>query len=397
MRDTNGTATTYDKAAEEARKAKADADAAETAAEKARREEDEASSPAAVARREVVAEKDAAAARREQLTALVPDLTKVERGSLDLVKDGQPTAGTAVAGRALQNAAELIKREVIDQTGADGWSLLITSDGDLAASDAAYQSTVAALDRVTTWADAVLKSTDVGADLKTEALPGIGVVAAAAAQAVPGILSLLSAHRTITTGPVTITDLAASAAVAGVLKGRNAKRTIFHDSVRLLPSGEISTKVDTLYTRRQELIERKALLESRKPTAAGNSPSEELASAIGLVASVSDNIGELLGDLTTVPTGATRSPLAAAILREGLHDGTFQYVLLVKAESASGMQLVNDRPLLMDDKFAVLAAASISWVLLEAKSGGVLDAGVTTGTAQARGVIGNTFALQDAP
>ena len=83
--------------------------------------------------------------------------------------------------------------------------------------------------------------------------------------------------------------------------------------------------------------------------------------------------------------------MAAAILREGLHDGTIKYVLFVKSQSASGAQLVNDKPLWLDDKFSVLAAASISWVLVDPASGEVLDADVTTGTAQANGKIGETF------
>jgi hypothetical protein len=57
------------------------------------------------------------------------------------------------------------------------------------------------------------------------------------------------------------------------------------------------------------------------------------------------------------------------------------------------MQLVNDKPLWLDDKFAVLAAASISWMLIDAAAGDVLDAGVSAGTAQAAGKIGDTFEL----
>jgi hypothetical protein len=385
---------TYDQAAEEARKAKWDADAAETAAKKAAREEAEASSAAAIARREAVAEKDAAAARREQVAALIPDFSKVERGELKVAGD-EPTAGTPVAGRALQRAAELVKQEVIATTGADDWSVLITSDADLAGSDAAYWSTLTGLERLETWAKSVLDTTasvagaSVAAEGKSLAVP----IAAALAAAVPGALSLLSAHRTVTTGKVTIDDVTAAAAVAGVLKGRNAKRKVFHDTIRPLPSsGVILSKVDALYELRQQLTERKVTLDSLKQTG-GTEASDEVVAAIGLVGKVSDSIEELLGKLVTVPDGATRSPLAAAILREGLHNGTFKYVLFVKAQSASGMQLVNDKPLWAKDTFAVLAAASISWMLVDGAGGDILDANVTTGTAQAEGKIGDTFQL----
>jgi hypothetical protein len=381
---------TYDKAAEEARKAKWDADAAETAAKKAAREEAEASSAAAAARREAIAEKDAAAARREQVAALIPDFSKIERGELKVAGD-EPTAGTPVAGRALQQAAELVKKEVIETTGTDDWSVLITSDADLAGSDAAYHSTLAGLTRLETWARSVLNSTaDVGAVAAGEGVP-VAPIAGAVAAAVPGLLSLLSAHRTVTSGKVTIDDITAAAAVAGVLKGGNTKRKVFHDTIRPLPSGgEISTKVDGLYQLRSQLIERKVTLESRKP-ADGTDPSDDLTAAIALVAKVSESIEESLGKLVAVPDGATRSPLAAAILREGLHKGAINYVLFVKAQSASGLQLVNDKPLWAKDTFAVIAAASISWILVDAAGGDVLDANVTTGTAQATGKVGERF------
>jgi hypothetical protein len=381
---------TYDEGAEEARKAKWDADAAETAAKKAAREEAEASSTAAVARREAIAEKDAAAARREQIAALIPDFSKIERGELTVAGD-EPTAGSPVAGRALQKAAELVKEKVIQTTGADGWSVLITSDADLAGSDATYHNTLGSLNRLETWARAVLDSTaNVGAVAKGEGLPLVPI-ASAVALALPGLVSLLSAHRTVTSGKVTIDDITAAAAAAGVLKGRNPKRRVFHDTNRPLPmGGEIARKVDGLYGLRSQLIERKVTLESRKP-ADGTDPSDGLTEAIALVAKVSESIEESLAKLAAVPDGATRSPLAAAILREGLHNGAVKYVLFVKAQSASGLQLVNDKPLFFGDKYAVVAAASISWMLVDAAGGDVLDAQVTTGTAQATGKVGDRF------
>ena len=306
----------------------------------------------------------------------------------------EPTAGTPVAGRALQNAAEKVKASVVDILGADDWSLLITSDTDLAGSDAAYRSTLADLKRLEEWASQVLSETESVAavphdELAPLALPILGAIAGA----IPGVVSLLSSHRTVTTGKLSIDDVAASAALAGVLKGRNPKRKVFLDSVRLLPTGgEISQKVDALSESRRRLTERKIVLEAKPKD---GTDVEQLTAAIALVAKVSEAIDATLGTLMTVPEGATRSPLAAAILREGLHDGTFKHVLFVKAQSASGMQLVNDKPLWLDDTFAVLAAASISWILVGTADGDVLDSEVTTGTARAEGTIGRTFQMVD--
>jgi hypothetical protein len=383
----------YDKDAEEARKAKWDADAAEAAAKKAAREEAEASSPAAVARREALAEKDTAAAQRAQIAALVPDFTKVDRGDLT-VSGSEPVAGAAVAGHALEKAAELVRNAIVARTDLNNASVLVTGDANLAGSDAAYHSTDAGLDQLETWAQAVLSDTakDAGVEREGEGFPPLAV-AGALAGAVPGILSLLSAHRTVTTAKVTIDDLAAAAAVAGALSRPSTELKVFHDTVRLLPDrSALSGKVDALSDLRGQLIERKAVLQSRTP-ADGKVP-QELADSIARVGAVAETIAELLTKLVTVPEGASRSLLASAMLREGLHDGTFKYVVLVKAQSAGGAQLVNDKPLWSKDKFSVLAAASITWMLIDVAQGNVLDAGVASGTAEGHGTIGDAFELE---
>ena len=378
---------------DEQRKAKADADAAEVAARKAEREEREASTPAAVARRELLAGKDAAAAQREQVSALVPDFGKVTRGGLTVTPGGQPTAGTGVAGEAFRDAAAWVTKEVIHNIGADDWSVLVTSDPDLVASDATYQDVKSGLGLMTRLARDVLASTEHEGEHVERFVGAASLAVGAVASALPGILSLLSAPRTVTTGTVEFDDIAAGAAVAGALKGRNPKRKVVHDSVRLAPGGGLLTAVERLQRRRHALVERQTALEARHPTSDGASASSGLAAAIALVTKTIESIDTYLGALHAPPAGGGRSPLTDALLREGLHDGTFQYVLLVKAQSASGMQMVKDN-LIRGDEFAVLAAASITWILLSLPSGEVLDAAVTTGTAQATGKIAESFSLQ---
>ena len=103
------------------------------------------------------------------------------------------------------------------------------------------------------------------------------------------------------------------------------------------------------------------------------------------------NIDAFVTILTNVPDGASRSLLTTAALREGLHADAFGYVLLVKAQSASTMQLVNNKPLWMKDTFSLIATASITWLLLEARNGDVVDGDVTTGTAQLNGKMGRSL------
>lgn len=381
-----------DKLREDARRAKADADAAEAAAAAAKRQEAEASSPAALARRAAVADKDAVAARRDQLAALVPDLSSVSRGDLTLAQGGQPAGGTAVGGRALHDAASAVAAAVVGRIDTDG-SVLVTSDDELAASDAAYHDVMLALEHLIRLAEDVLASTPAEVPPVAATPESLEVAAAAAAvgKAVPGVLSLLSAHRTVTTGTLDVDDLAASAAIAGALKSASANSKVFHDSVRLVAqNGGVYDALEALRRRRADLVRRRVELEARTPA----QDVDELAQSIALVRSVSDSIDAFVTMLTTVPDGTTRSPLTAAALRQGLHDGTFGFVLLVKAQSASGMQLVNDKPLWMKDTFSVIAAASITWLLLDARDGGVVDGGVTTGTTQLNGKIGRSLEFQ---
>jgi hypothetical protein len=283
------------------------------------------------------------------------------------------------------------------RTNNDQWKLLVTSDAELAASDAAYWAAVTGLDRLTAMAISVLQATAApeapsggGTTPEPEGFPVVPLLGALA-QAVPAIISLFQTNRTVTTGSVEIDDLAAAAAVAGVMKGENQQRTVFHDAFRVLPKGVVHDKVETVRDRREDLIKRKLELEARKPAGAAD-PEEatDLEVSIALVATVGDSIDEFLQTLTAVPEGGKMSAFAAAVLRQGLHDGSFTHVLCVKAQSASAIQVVGEKAF-RNDPVAVLAAATITWMLIDATSGQLLDAGVTSGTAQATGKIGDAF------
>jgi hypothetical protein len=109
---------------------------------------------------------------------------------------------------------------------------------------------------------------------------------------------------------------------------------------------------------------------------------------------VGDSIDEFLKTLTAVPETGTTSPLAAAALRQGLHDGSITHVLLVKTQSASAIQVLSQKAF-RNDAVAVLAAATITWMLIETTSGQLLDGGVSSGTAQATRKFGDVFHFDD--
>jgi hypothetical protein len=168
---------------------------------------------------------------------------------------------------------------------------------------------------------------------------------------------------------------------------------VYHDTVRLASRApEISGALDTLADRRDQLLLRQRELESLPsvpPSANGAEAADrQAATTIAAVAAVVAAVDAYLERLVSIPDGATRSPLTAAVLRSALHDGSVDSVLLVKAESASGMRLLDDRPLWFADRFSIVSAATLTWALIEIPGGQLRLSGVTTGTALTSGKVG---------
>jgi hypothetical protein len=429
-----------EKALADATKAKADARAAEAAARKAEREADEAAAPTARGQREAEsrkataeADKAAAAARREQLAALIPDFSKVQPGSLE-VKGDQPMFGTALAQRALEAAAKsAMEQAAATLSNDDSTRLLMITDADLATSDGVYHNVSTGLDQLIAAAEKLLE------EPKLERVAGVVALAGALAGAVPGLLSLFSSRRTVTTAPVAITDLAAVAAATGALKKAKPGLVVTHDTLRLLPTGAIHERIARLSGLRQKLTGKKLETEDERARITGDLTtaretvagvladlewaSEEsrpalkeqlelaqkqasgyeevltgMAVRVGLIDSVREAIDAFMVSLTGVPDGQTRSPLTLAVMREQLHaspgqEPAFTHVLLVKGEGGSAAQTVDDRPLWSEDKFSVVATAGITYMLIETTRSTIVEAGVATASAAGHGTIGSQFAL----
>ncbi len=428
-----------EKAAADARSAKAKADGDERNAAQAgsalgRQKRD------AVARQKIAeAEKAAAAAQADQMAALIPDLGDVERGKLDTEKAEIPLFAGAVAGRALDYAAGKLV-EALSKPLGEPARVLVTSDAELAASHAAYLDVLNGLEQLNAAARGLLgdlEPPEVGAEPPEDAaakqeLAALPLVQAAVA-ALPGALSLLSAHRAIATSAATVDDLAAAAATAGRLREDKPAITIVHDNVRLLSNGVVHARLTTLSEHRQKLVGSKLSfgdLKSRKSEelsvaqgrvkdveavlerdpadqAAKNALPDRRAEAAGLereVAEAAIRIGlidgtiaaidKFLTSLTTVPKGGTRSPLTLAALREDLRDGKdpFTHVLLVKGNGGSTSQVIDDKPLWAADRFAVVGTAGITYMLIDTATSNVLAAGNASGAADVSGKVTTEFA-----
>lgn len=367
-------------------------DAAARAAAELRRAEAEATKAEAEAQAAV------ADAQQRAVAAYVPDLSRVSRGSLELKGDA-PLFMNGVTQRALDVAAT----RLVEQLGTDGIAgtarLLITSDAELAASDAAYADVVTGMDELVAAADALLAAPDEApADVRASAamlVPALGAVGQVAAAALPGVLSLLSAHRTVTTASARTSDLAAAASVAGELRRRHSEMTVVHDDIRLVPRGDVYQRLRDVGDRRRRLVARRVNLTATGPAADDKYLQALLAAADALV----EAIDRFTSAARTIPQGATRAPLTLAALHEQLHGDpanatTFTHVLFVQGTDGSVQQVTDDRPLWFKDRFEVVGSAGITYLLIDVPTSHVLSAGTAAGTATIHGRIGDSLTFE---
>lgn len=407
----------------EAEKVKAEAESAKIKVRKEEREEREAAESGAKAlrdaeRRQKIAEAEKAttAATRDQIAALIPDFKDVDRGKLE-DKSEKPMFEAALAQRALASAASAIADKARDELkGTGSWRLLITSDTGLAVSDATYHDVVAGLDELTQAAEGALhepEAKDQATDHPGELLgmlafaPAAAPVVSAVAAAVPALLGVFSAQRTLRSTDVQKNDLAGAAAVAGFLTTEGDDGTVVHDDFRLLPTDGVHRKHAALVRLRRRLTALKLTLEAEKArtSADDDKAHTRIAVRLGLTEGVSSAIDTFNASLVTVPQDATRSPLGVAATREQLHAGgendpdAFTHVLLIKSEGGGVYQTIDDKPFLMDDKVSIIATVSVTWILIGAGTSEVVGAGTVGGTATAHGNIGDRFhvAFDDQP
>lgn len=444
----------------EADKARAEADKSEaearSAAAKAHTDEVTAAEhDSAAARRQrdaeadkatAVANKDAAAARQAQISALVPDLSKIKESSLEVTGD-VALWGTMLAYRALDSATTTLVKELPGDwrnPPSEPRRLLVTSDSMLVNSDSLYQDVSTGLDQLIGLAGTVL-GTKERAEEEALATDVVGALAAA----VPSVLSLFSAQRTVTTKAITVSDQAAAAAAAGaILEACKGNISVVHDDFRLVPKTGIYRRSKDLSEKRGKLLVAKAKLTAEKSRAdwaleenktsiaelkqklkdATDDASKALlekkiketeekqpglievsdyaAARLSMRETALGAIDTFTTALTTVAAGSQRSPLAAAALRELLHqtprgaDGRapenlaedmspFSHVLLVRAEAGSSQQVVSKRPLWWRDRFSTAATVTVTYMLIQTGDSSIVAAGAQVGTATAHGQIGS--------
>ncbi|WP_020144410.1 hypothetical protein [Terracoccus sp. 273MFTsu3.1] len=307
-----------DKATADAAKARADADQARATADKTTADNEAAQRSTAVAATDATnlktaaeAERDAAAARTATATALVPDLSKLEKSALTVT--GDPVRGVAVSTFALGAAATEAAKQVTDVLPDDlsTPALLVTTDPELAAGDAVYWqvlSTLAELrGRVRTVLDAELSLQEPGAQEAPGPgttrggdelgpggvtapgldVTGVGAAVAAVAKLVPGVLNLFVADRTVATSAVTHEDSTCAVAVVGALAAAGC--TVSLDTFRTLGRSPLQKRLGRLAARREDLAAALLRLATAKAEAA-----TAVAEADRAVASARSDLAELV-------------------------------------------------------------------------------------------------------
>ncbi len=332
------------------------------------------------------AEKTIAEARQSQLAALVPDLSDVDRGALE-VKGESAVLGNLATHRALKLAAQKVDQKV--KEGVDKIVLVTTAD-DTAASDIVYHQTLATLRHLTEQAEDLIPQhqldddthePQVGSALEADA--GVTAAFGAVAAAVPSLLSTLSAKRTVSSSARTGSAMTAAVAVVGELSD-NGRTKVWLENLRLVQHTKVLHDVI-------------ALDEMRGKLARVAESSNESATTIKALL---DQIAKFLTAIMAAPSESSRSALMTSALHERIyhpspgHDGSapaFTHILWIQALNSSTSQVVDDRPLLFEDKVSILGSVSISWVLIDTSYGAVVSGGTANGTAQLSGTIGSKF------
>ena len=378
--------------------AAANAQAAQVAAEKAQAELDEWSSPTAVAARAAQQRADTAQAETSlmnssfgQFTGAVPDLSKVSTGSTT-VDSGTQLFGSALVLEALGEAGRAAGGEIADKVTDKSKYVLVTTEIDLASTDAMYGQVKEGLEQL------LQAAKDLTAPAVTEPAPPerisggqesiiAGAVGLAAA-ALPAVVSLFSANRKISGAAVSADDTQAAIAVAAGMAQHETPLKVLMDDFRTVNrTGGIGNLLDEVNAQRLILAGRKAELTNSGP---------EDSSTLALVGQVAAAIDAFLASILAVPTGATRSAYTSAILRERLHDGSIPCVVLIKGVGGSTAQVVNDKPFWFKDTFTTIASAGLSWLLIAAADGGVVAGGTKVSTLQMNGTVGSTVTASPA-
>lgn len=396
-----------DLAAVELEKQKAEADLARTNADKAKAElqkvrDEYAEWTEGKNVRQQAAAADALAkemanesTRRSWIADAVPDLTRVDPDNLE--GTDKPLLTAMLASRALNKSATEVAEQLFGDEPVNG-HVFLTTDQSLVDRLAIYKSVENEIKLATRLIDSTLKLFPHFEDIRTlrsqsetqdasRGVAGFGPVSAtvsAIAAALPGVLSLFSAKRTLATADITQDAYVTMVAVAGALLARKNPPVVIMDETRVLPE---DTKIEDAFARlySQSL----GLTAAIKVSAPGDSADNVKASAALSV------VQTVMETLTKVDEKTGLSMLTMAASQEALQDANLKHIVVVTAAGSSTTQLINDRPLWWADTFSVLTTSAIAFACVDPKTGYIENAGISTGISQLKGKIGTDIEIDN--
>jgi hypothetical protein len=391
--------------------------------------------------------------------SLVPDLTGVSASTVDDKSTGVAFSGL-VTYSALHHAAEMIGlriKPVLADPDPSRWAtVLVTSQSDLLTSDLLASTVSSSLEKLLEFADKVLAEdkegpkpatgqewatlhTEIAAGAVATALAGgLGAVTtaglgplgigAAAAAAIPSIISLFSSTTTVKDQTENITDLATTTAVVAAAANELAGYTVVHEDFRLAPEeSPILNKYRELADKRMALVFQQEQVQKTKNDAdlklsraqqqqdaakkatppkpddpdldtQVNDAQNASANAAASLAVISGTINSIDAFTTAVNATAagSRSPLAIAVLSELLHqdkgngasaDG-IGYVLSVKGLGGQSVEYTKNRHV-GTDSYTTLADAPVAFMLYDLKERKIISSGIANGVSSVHGRLGH--------
>jgi len=423
---------------------------------KALQDEIDRKSPLAIQSRDATAAKDIALAKkataeanREAATGWVPDLSAVTGGT---TKFGEAPVmyGPSLSASAITSAARDLAAAVEPALAARSQDrplrILVTDQAQLVDSGGSYLDTVAQAETLLNAANSeIAKSAEARRDQPSplpegeielirirgvEHLANImaGVAATAAetpasapaeiaentlASIIPEIASLFSVDRTLSYATQDIDVITAHAAVVDAVLALDLTLTVTHDAFRTLPRSGIYGTVRELQIAlvglRTATLAEDALVSSitlvQPPDAAPDEVKRKFAADKKRVDDAKNRqaaqaaraaaIEAFVVSVAAKPeVGHSRLTLAA--MREQLHggeNGAFDFVLLVPKPTAGAHQILSDRKIGWD-RLSVGAAASLSYMLMDPRTGEIASSGVSGGRSGLAGRVGGQLALQ---
>lgn len=318
-----------------------------------------------------------AEAARSAWKDVTPDLGSVERGTTSVSED-TVMFSTLLATRALEEAASEVSKKVT-QKASGGMGVIVTTDADLVARFARYRQTLVQVREVKGLVERVVEPAQ-GHSIEAASVVGLAV---AAANLLPGVLGMISANRSVTSKELAQDETTVAMAVTGAILGREPSLNVRMDRTRSLPTtSTLMTAWEALTTATYELRKRLAEEEAK-------GDDQQDADWLTDAKAVASLAQELVTGMTSVPQGATVSPLIAAVTEEFLTDGTARYLLVIRPAGSSANQLVSDRPLAMKDPVHLTATAAIAYTLIDLQSSRTVAAGIETGKSELVGSIGS--------